>query len=84
MPELEKPKKERFQLDLTVDVLKRLDEIEIAMGATTRAEAIRNAIRLYYWFIKETTPGSTVKILNAQGEMTSQFKAILIYDSIAD
>lgn len=74
--------KERVQLDFTPEALQKLEEIQKAVGATTRAEVIRNAIRLYSWFITETTPNSKIKIFNEKDEITSAFKASLLHDAL--
>jgi metal-responsive CopG/Arc/MetJ family transcriptional regulator len=71
--------KERVQFDFTPEALRRLDAIKEKTGATSRAETLRNALRLYEWFINETNPESTVKILDKEGEVVSVFKAMLLY-----
>ena len=71
--------KERVQFDFTTEALRRLDEIKEKTGAASRAETIRNALRLYEWFINETNPESTVKIIDNDGEVTSVFKAKLLH-----
>lgn len=71
--------KERIQFDFTIEALRRLDQIKEKSGATSRAEAIRNALRLYEWFIDETGPNSTIKIFDENGEVTSAFKAKLLF-----
>jgi len=50
-------------------------------GASTRAETIRQALRLYDWFIHETTPDSTIKITDNEGNVTSIFKASLLHNA---
>ena len=37
----------RFQVVLTKDTLERLDTLKELVGATTRVEVLRNALRLY-------------------------------------
>jgi hypothetical protein len=73
--------KERVQLDFALDALRRLDQLKKVTGATTRAETIRQALRLYEWFIEETEPDSTVQILDRNGKPTSMFKAILLHSA---
>ena len=74
-------KKERVQLDLSPEALHRLDILKEDTGASTRAETIRQALRLYDWFIHETQPDSTIQIKNANGEITSIFKASLLHNA---
>ena len=70
--------KTRVQFDFTPDALQRLDEIKEATGATTRAETIRNALRLYEWFVKEADPDSIVKLEDSNHQVLSQFRARLL------
>lgn len=70
--------KERVQFDFSPEALQRLDEIKLKIGAATRAETVRNALRLYEWFVNETEPESTIKILDKNNQVTSIFKAKLL------
>ncbi|EFH88947.1 hypothetical protein [Ktedonobacter racemifer] len=81
-PIRETKQKERVQLDFTPEALQRLEDIQHMVGATTRAEVIRNAIRLYAWFISETKPTSTISITDEKGNPTSVFKASLLHDAM--
>jgi Ribbon-helix-helix protein, copG family len=74
--------KERVQLDFSHEALERLDEIKEISGAATRAEVMRQALRLYEWFIKETTPNSTISIVDEEGKTTSLFKAMLLHNAL--
>ena len=71
-------KKERVQLDFTEEGLQQLDEMKNLAGATTRAEVIRNALRLYDFFLTEVKPEYTVNIED-NGEKIMNFKAKLLY-----
>ena len=72
--------KERVQFDFTPEALERLDEIKKKTGARTRAETIRNALRIYEWFVDEAGPNSTIKIFNNEEDVpTSSFKAKLLH-----
>ena len=72
----------RVQFDFSPEAMQRLDEIKEMAGSATRAETIRNALRLYAWFITETEPDSTIKIIDRNGELTSIFKASLLHDTM--
>lgn len=72
--------KERVQLDFSPDSLERLEKLKERVGASTRAEVIRQALRLYEWFINETEPDSTVLILDREDEITAKFKASLLHN----
>ena len=71
--------KERLQLEFSPEAMQRLDDIKDMSGAATRAEMIRNAIRLYGWFMSETKRDSVIKIID-DGEVTSAFRASLLHD----
>ena len=74
-------KKERVQLDFSTESLERLDELKEKIGASTRAEVVRQALRLFEWFVNETEPSSTIRITNGDGETTSMFKAFLLHSA---
>lgn len=75
-------KKERVQLDFSQDSLQRLDTLKVLIGAGTRAETIRQALRLFDWFINETDPDSVIEVTDKNGEVTSKFKASLLHGSV--
>jgi hypothetical protein len=73
-----KKEKERLQLEFTTKAMEELDKFQKLAGTTTRVETIRNAIRLYGWFLIETTPKSTIKITDENGELIAFFKVSLL------
>jgi metal-responsive CopG/Arc/MetJ family transcriptional regulator len=68
----------RVQFEFTPEALQRLDELKAATGASTRAETIRDALRLYEWFVDVADRNSTIKIVDENNEVVSQFKAKLL------
>lgn len=50
-------KKQRIQFDLTPQALKALDELKDISQATTRAELIKNSLRLFAWFLEKRIDG---------------------------
>lgn len=70
--------RERVQFDFAPDALQRLDDIKEKIGATTRAEAVRNALRLYEWLVNEVDPESTIKVFNKGNEVTDIVKVKLL------
>ena len=74
--------KERVQLEFTPESIQRLERMRNRAGANTRAEVIRNAIRLYDWFISETEPDTTITLTDANGKLISVFKARLLHDGL--
>jgi metal-responsive CopG/Arc/MetJ family transcriptional regulator len=69
--------KERVQFDFSEEMLKKLDYIMERTGATTRAEAVRNALRVYDWFI-DTDPDDHIKVIGENDEVRQAFKAKLL------
>ncbi len=69
--------KERVQFDFSEDMLKKLDYIVEKTGAATRAEAVRNALRVYNWFI-ENDPDDHIKVIGENDEVRQAFKAKLL------
>jgi hypothetical protein len=69
--------KERVQFDFSEDMLKKLDYIMERTGAATRAEAVRNALRVYDWFI-DTDPNDNIKVIGKNDEVRQAFKAKLL------
>lgn len=70
--------KERVQFDFSSESLQRLDDVKAKTGATTRAEVVRNALRLYEWLVNEVDAEGTVKVFDKDNEVTSIFKAQLL------
>ena len=70
--------KERVQFDFSYESLQRLDDVKEKTGATTRAEVVRNALRLYEWLVNEVDTEDTVKVFDKNNEVTSVFKARLL------
>ncbi len=54
LKETKKRDKERVQFDFAPEALDRIDDMKDRIGATTRAEVIRQALRVLEWFITET------------------------------
>jgi hypothetical protein len=46
--------RQRVQLDFAPEAMERLERIKLLAGLKTNAEVIRNALRLYEWFLKQT------------------------------
>ena len=69
--------KERLQFDFSEEMLQKLDYIMEKTGAATRAEAVRNALRVYNWFI-DTDPDDHIKVIGENNEVLQAFKAKLL------
>ncbi len=54
--------KQRIQFDFTADSMKRLEDLKEKTDATTKAEVVRNALKLYEWFVTQIDPNFIVEI----------------------
>lgn len=70
--------KERVQFDFSPEALQRLDEIKEKTGATTRAETVRNALKVYEWLVNELDPDSTIKVFAKNGDTVALIKTSLL------
>jgi metal-responsive CopG/Arc/MetJ family transcriptional regulator len=61
--------KQRVQFDFSQEALKRLDEMQERLGAPTKAEVVRNALKLYEWLINEIDPSSTIVIQDKEDKV---------------
>lgn len=75
---MEPKTKERLQFDFTLEALERLDRMKEQTQASTRAEVVRNALRLYEWFINDVDLESTIKVFDKDNELVTAFKARLL------
>jgi metal-responsive CopG/Arc/MetJ family transcriptional regulator len=71
--------KERLQFDFSTEALKRLDDIKDKTDASTRAETVREALRLYEWLVNEVDPDYTIKVYDKSNKLLTAFKAKLLF-----
>ena len=62
--------KQRIQFDFSPEALKRLDDLKEKTDAATKAEVVRNALKLYEWFVSQVDPNSIVEIRDEKDEKT--------------
>jgi len=55
----------RLQFDFTLESIERLDAMEQKIGATTRAELIRVALKVYEWMLYKAESGESLSYSNA-------------------
>ena len=60
--------KERIQFDFTPEALRRMDEMKERTGATTKAEVVRNSLRVFDWLTGLNQDWS-VKVFDETGQM---------------
>ena len=73
--------KERLQFDFSTEALKRLDDIKERAEHSSRAETVREALRLYEWLISEVDPDYTIKIYDKELTLLTAFKGKLLLHS---
>ena len=67
----------RVQFDFSHEALDRLDAIKEQTLAATRAEAVRNALSFYEWFLNEVNADDTITITDREGNQHTKAKASL-------
>lgn len=61
--------KQRIQFDFTPEALKRLETLQDKMEASTKAEVIRNALKICDLFVNEFGAGYTVEVRDGEGNV---------------
>ena len=61
--------KQRVQFDFSTEALKRLETMQELLDAPTKAEVVRNALKIYEWFITQIDPDSTIEIQDKDGKV---------------
>lgn len=59
--------KQRIQFDFSLESMKRLEELKEKTDASTKAEVVRNALKLYEWFVKQVGPDKIIEIEDKEG-----------------
>lgn len=75
---MEAKHKERLQFDFSPEALRRLDEMKENTQATTRAEVVRDALRVYEWLVSEVDPDNTIKVFDKKNNLIASFSAKLL------
>jgi len=57
--------KERVQFDFSPEALAHLDATVVKMDAATRAECIRNALKVYEWLVNDLSPDDVIEVRDA-------------------
>jgi hypothetical protein len=55
----------RIKLEFSPDAVERLNRIKGQTGASTYAELIRDALRLYEWFVEQERDGCEIGIVRS-------------------
>lgn len=59
----DKEQRHRLQLDFSPEAYERLMRIREASDAATNAEVVRNALRLYDWFLEQKRKNARVQVV---------------------
>jgi hypothetical protein len=62
------PGRRRVQIDFSPAAYARLDSIRERSEAQSNAETVRNALRLYDWFLKQHDEGYEVRLVKGDEE----------------
>ncbi|MDQ6661612.1 MAG: hypothetical protein M3Z24_11680, partial [Chloroflexota bacterium] len=49
--------------------LKRLETMQERLDASTKAEIVRNSLKLYEWFTTQIDPDSTIEVQDKDGKV---------------
>lgn len=67
--------KQRVQFDFSPEALKRLEDLKEHTDASTKAEVVRNALKLYEWFVTQIDPESVIEVKDKEGEVVFRIPA---------
>jgi len=59
--------KQRVQFDFSPEALQRLEHLQETLDAATKAEVVRNALKLYEWFATQIDPEATIEVKDKEG-----------------
>lgn len=60
--------RQRLQLDFSADAFQRLEDIRVMSRANSKAEVVRNAIRLYDWYLMTVKQhGAKLQVVDSTG-----------------
>jgi hypothetical protein len=72
-----KSEKHRVQFDFAPEALERVDRLVEVTEATTRADVVRNALRIYEWLVEKAREGKAMS-LNGAGDAEGPIDMTLI------
>jgi hypothetical protein len=74
---MEKGKKTRISLDLSQSAFDRLTALESITDSSSKADLIREALRLYEYLVRQSVKGSKVQCVSTDGKVTEVFATSL-------
>jgi len=60
--------KQRVQFDFSPEALQRLEDLKKHVDASTKAEVIRNALKIYEWFVTQIDPNYVIEVQDQDGK----------------
>jgi hypothetical protein len=57
------PQRQRVQLEFTQEAFDRMLQIKEMANATTNAEVVRNALRVYEWFLRQKAENNRLQLV---------------------
>jgi len=58
--------KQRVQFDFSPEALQRLEDLKEHVDASTKAEVVRNALKIYEWFVTQVDPNAVIEVKDQQ------------------
>lgn len=74
---IDKKKKTRISLDLSQAAFERLTALESMTDVDSKADLIRDALRMYEYLVKQTLKGAKIQCVLPTGEVTEIFTTSL-------
>jgi hypothetical protein len=65
----------RVQLDFSEDAFDRLEELRKETDVGSKADVIREAIRVYEWLAEQSRAGRMIEVLDEDGQQVSRVEA---------
>ena len=67
--------KQRVQFDFSSEALQRLEDLKELTDAYTKAEVVRNALKIYEWLVTQIDSESTIEVQDKEGKTTFRIPA---------
>ena len=60
--------KQRVQFDFSPEALQRLEGLKELTDASTKAEVVRNALKIYEWLVTQIDSENTIEVQDKEGK----------------
>jgi hypothetical protein len=67
--------KQRVQFDFSPEALQRLEDLKELVDASTKAEVVRNALKLYEWFVSQVDPNYIIEVKDQKDQIIFRIPA---------